>query len=212
MTRALAPVVSVSLALSALVFVPEHAQADVRASLPLTLHGPTIDAYATQKTQSCQGGVRPGLNAFRDMALDAVPEARDYGDYACRGTRGARGGLSDHAEGRAWDMGLNAGNPAEKAAADELIDWLLAPDMWGNANANAHMLGLQMIIWNSQVWRADRPTLQPYRGGDSHTDHIHFSFNWAGANGETSFWNLPKLNSVSGGTGEASAPIPDPAS
>ena len=45
------------------------------------------------------------------------------------------------------------------------------------------------LLW-AQIWRAYKPWLgwQPYDGSNPHTNHVHFSFSWAGADQQTSFW------------------------
>ncbi|GKQ39634.1 hypothetical protein [Streptomyces sp. A012304] len=49
------------------------------------------------------------------------------------------------------------------------------------------------MIWNRRIWMANRPGAgwQPYRGANPHTDHVHFSFSWAGARKETSWRKGP---------------------
>ncbi len=49
------------------------------------------------------------------------------------------------------------------------------------------------IIWNHRIWNVGDTNngaggWKPYVGASEHTDHIHFSFTWAGAMGVTSWW------------------------
>lgn len=148
-----------------------------------------IDAYTYEPAHSCQHGPRPGIEGFRDLALEAFPMATDAGIYNCRSIRGGAA-LSDHAEARAWDMGLDANDPVHLDAANAVIARLLDTDEHGNRHAMARRLGIQLIIWNGHFWRADQADagMQPYPGSNPHRDHIHFSFTWAGARAETTYW------------------------
>jgi hypothetical protein len=71
------------------------------------------------------------------------------------------------------------------------MTWLLAPDELGNDGAMARRLGVMYVIWDSRIWRSYQAARgwQPYSGASPHTDHVHLSFSWAGALGETSYWS-----------------------
>lgn len=163
-----------------------------------------IEPYAGYVAQStCSPGAKPGVLAFRKVVLAANPGTRSLGI-----TRGCSvGGRSEHKEGRAWDWGVNVNRPAERAKAEALIDWLFATDEFGNAHAMARRLGVMYIVWNRQIWGAYRvgQGWRPYNGASPHTDHIHFSFAWPGAEGKTSFWTgvpaeMPDGSGGGGGT------------
>ena len=160
--------------------------------------GPGIEGYAPYEGQStCSPEPKPGVVAFQAMVLDAYPWTRPGNiSRSC-----SVGGQSEHKEGRAWDWGVEASVPAEKAAAEDLFDWLFAEDRYGNADAMARRLGIMYIIFN-------RKSLWPGRGWgvyctqtedgcigsngtvrDPHTNHVHFSFGWYGAYHRTTFWN-----------------------
>ncbi|MFC8817910.1 hypothetical protein [Streptomyces rochei] len=150
--------------------------------------GPDIDPYAAYDPQrDCDPGAKPGLLAFRDLVLAAYSGTTSMGISRACGS----GGQSEHKEGRAWDWGVNVNSQGH--LADDLIDWLHATDRHGNPHALARRFGIMYMIWNRHIWMANRPDAgwQPYRGANPHTDHIHFSFSWAGARKETSWWNAP---------------------
>lgn len=161
--------------------------------------GPLIEPRPGYDGQSrCSPDAKPGVLAFRNLVLASYPFtgagsiSRDCGI----------GGTSEHKEGRAWDWGVNAGVSRDRAAADELIGWLLEEDRYGNDAAMARRLGVMYLIWNKRIW-------SPYSGwrvycvekrgacrrpgsGDilhPHTDHVHFSFTWAGALKRTTYWH-----------------------
>ncbi|MCC7077612.1 MAG: hypothetical protein IT198_10850 [Acidimicrobiia bacterium] len=140
--------------------------------------------YAGQST--CDPTPKPGVAQFRSLILAAYP-----GTGAGTTERGCNsGGKSEHKEGRAWDWGVRADVPAQKAAAGDLLEWLLATDSAGNAHAIARRLGLMYVIWDHRIWKsyqADKGW-QQYTGSNPHTDHVHFSFSWPGALGQTSFF------------------------
>ena len=85
---------------------------------------------------------------------------------------------------------VNAADPVQRDTADTFIAWLLAPDQYGNQHAMARRLGLAYIIWNTQMFRLYDVGRgwQPYTGSSPHTDHVHFSFSWAGACAQTSWY------------------------
>ncbi|MEV0218683.1 hypothetical protein [Streptomyces sp. NPDC050704] len=147
--------------------------------------GPRIDPYALYEGQrGCDPAAKPGVLAFRDLVLAAYPSTRSLGIGRERG----RPGASEHKEGRAWDWGVDARSQGHIAA--DLIDWLLATDRHGNRHAPARRLGIMYVIWNHRIWHANRADTgwTPYTGESPHTDHMHFSFGWAGARKETTWW------------------------
>ena len=134
---------------------------------------------------SCDPVAKPGTLAVRSMLL-ATYGGRDLGI-----TRGCDvGATSEHKEGRAWDWGLNASVPAEKAVADQFLSWLLAPGPNDMAAYNARRLGVMYVIFNGRIWSSYRAGdgWRAYSGGESHADHIHISLSWSGAAKRTSWW------------------------
>ena len=92
-------------------------------------------------------------------------------------------------------------DPADRRAARELIDLLLATDRAGNEHALARRMGIQEIIWDCRSWWSgsegmDRYSLCFDRKGrrvkvddtSAHRDHVHIGLNRAGARMRTSFW------------------------
>lgn len=134
---------------------------------------------------SCDPTPKPGAVALRQMVLAAYG-GRDAGI----GRSCSIGGGSEHKEGRAWDWGLDAANPAEKALADRFLSWLLAPGPNGMAAYNARRLGVMYVIWDGRVWSQYRASdgWRRYGGGSAHTDHVHISLTWNGATRRTSWW------------------------
>jgi hypothetical protein len=153
--------------------------------------------YVPQTT--CDPTAKPGVLGFRDLLLTAFPGSRNLGiGRVCEAE-----GVSEHKEGRAFDWGVAAANPGERAAAETVLAWLLSPDGHGEPFAMARRLGLMYVIWDGQIWSAFRAAdgWRPYVGVSEHRDHIHFSFDWPGALGQTSFWR--------GGSAHAGSVMPD---
>lgn len=157
----------------------------VQAAPPGKNLGPLIDGYQSYVGQStCDATPKPGVAEFRDMVLAAYPGTGDSGiGRACN-----VGGQSEHKEGRAWDWRVSA--TSQGHIANDALNWLLATDKFGNKHALARRFGIMYIIWNRQVWRAYDPDAgwRPYTGENPHTDHVHFSFGWPGANKQTTWW------------------------
>jgi hypothetical protein len=160
--------------------------------------GPAIDDYASYQGQNrCDPDPEPGVLSFRSFVLNRYAFTRAGSiSRACH-----IGGRSEHKEGRAWDWGVRVSVRREKAAAEALIDLLHATDRHGNQHAMARRFGIMYLIWNRRIWgswggwstycvqrrgacRADDGSVR-----HPHTDHVHFSFGWAGARRETTYWH-----------------------
>jgi hypothetical protein len=101
---------------------------------------------------------------------------------------------SNHAAGRAIDVMVGTvGGGYNSSRGRAIVNWLLAGDSYGYANANARRLGVQQILfgdrcWNSEgdrgigSWNAMREC------GIGHHDHVHIDLTFDGANGNVSYW------------------------
>ncbi|MFC6087700.1 FG-GAP repeat domain-containing protein [Saccharothrix lopnurensis] len=155
------------------------------AALPAPAFGSAIDAYAQYVGQStCDPDAKPGVVGFRDILT------AEYGRGGGISRECDQGGQSEHKEGRALDAWFDATNATQKAQAAEVLNWLFATDQHGNTHARVRRFGVMYIIWNHQIWRAYESSKgwQTYTGANPHTDHIHFSFSWAGARKQTTWW------------------------
>lgn len=145
-----------------------------------------VEGFAPYLPQtSCDPVVKSGTAALRSLLMGA------YGGRDLGVTRACDvGGLSEHKEGRAWDWGLDASDPAEKALATQFLDWLLAPGPNGMGAYQARRLGVMYVIYNGRIWSSYRASegWRKYSGGESHGDHLHLSLAWNGATKRTSFW------------------------
>jgi hypothetical protein len=162
--------------------------------------GPVIEDYAEHESpERCRPGAKPGVAAFGELLEDAYPDTRWIGiGRACTGEA-----TSDHHEGRALDWSRDAHDRSERNDARELLHWLFAADDHGNKDAMARRLGITYVIWNREIWGSWSGDWSVYcvqkpsgcRDPDSralmnpHTDHIHISFGWDGAQMRTTFWD-----------------------
>ena len=121
---------------------------------------PVVEDFAPPLPQvSCDPIAKPGTLALRAMTMAAYG-GRDLGVVRSCGA----GGSSEHKEGRAWDWGVNAAVPVEKALGDRFVAWLTAPGPDGVAAFNARRLGVMYVIWNRRIWssyRADQGSARP---------------------------------------------------
>lgn len=69
--------------------------------------------------------------------------------------------LSAHLEGRACDFGIR---PFGDPKGTQIAAWLIE---------NRYILGVEEIIWDRRMWRANSPWWVPYRGRSDHRDHVH---------------------------------------
>lgn len=148
----------------------------------------------------CDPVARPGVLNFARLMTS------HYGVGSTGGiTRACGNGVTEHSDGRAWDWMLSSTNPDQKAIADSVVAWLVAPDAQGRPGAMARRFGIMYIIWNRKQWRAYDMGRgwADYHGSSPHTDHIHFSFTWNGAMGKTSWWTGVAATSYLTGPGTA---------
>ncbi|MDQ1679847.1 MAG: hypothetical protein QOI42_706 [Frankiaceae bacterium] len=153
---------------------------------PPRTFGPVIEAVTYEPQSTCNPVAKPGVLAFRSFAMRYFG-AGDLGiTKSCSSPE-----VSEHKEGRAWDAAYNYYNPTQRAKADRLLNWLLAPDAYGNKAANARRLGIMYMIWHNKIWGAYYLDAgwRDYHGPDPHTNHIHISFTWEGAYKQSTWYD-----------------------
>ena len=144
---------------------------------PVTLPSGVDPAPPYLPQVSCSPVDMPGVAKLRTLVL------KTYGEGGAGGaSRGCTEGLSEHSEGRAWDWMVDVGDKSERAAAANFIGWATADN-----GRNARRLGIMYIIYNKKIWAVYRAS-EGWRPNSGHTDHVHISFSWNGARGNTSFW------------------------
>ena len=142
----------------------------------------------------CDPATKPGTQRVADLIRATYPDSRSI--WVPRDC--SVGGRSEHKEGRALDWMINSKIPAQNAQAESFLQWLLATDENGNEFAMARRLGVMYIGWGDEIWESYTKRWTELKGCYStqqssydtycHRDHIHISFSWDGAAGQTSFW------------------------
>lgn len=136
---------------------------------------------------------QPGPVSFRNLLL-ATYGTQVGGLTVFTGiTRPCDGTISEHTEGRALDWGMDYRNAAMRADGQAVLNWLFATDRFGNKDAIARRLGVMYVIWNHKIYGSwTNYAAAPYSCGTDptacHVNHIHFSFDLAGAKAQTSFF------------------------
>jgi hypothetical protein len=157
------------------------------AAPPSPTFGVGIEPLAKYDGQdTCDPTEKPGVVAFYNMLKSSYPSTGSLGIVrAC-----SAGAESEHKEGRALDWAVNAGSASDVAIVNDLMTWLLAPGENGEPFARVRRLGIMYMIFNHQIWGAYSADQgwRPYDGPNPHTDHVHFSFTWAGAMQQTTWW------------------------
>ncbi len=151
-----------------------------------------IEGYSTyQEQQFCSPVNRPGAEKLAGLirATYGSDESIGIARNSCSST-------SEHNEGRAVDWMVDSTTKAGMNKANAFLDWLLAPDEFGNKHAMARRLGVMYIIFNRRIWRAYDPGWGTYSGVNPHTDHIHISLSYDGSTGRTSYWKGKPLGSA----------------
>jgi hypothetical protein len=147
----------------------------------------------------CSPAPRPGMVSLVAW-LSRHVRGTSWGTYRCEKWGPHEASL--HAENRAVDWHLDVGVPADRAAARELIDLLLAPDRTGLPHALARRMGVEEIIWDCSYWGAGMDEFKAYspclnKNGErrkhvdptvGHLNHLHIGLSKAGAAKRTSFW------------------------
>lgn len=162
----------------------------VPANLPVE-----VDPLPTYQGQYiCDPATKPGTQRVADLIRSTYVDSRSI--WVPRDC--SVGGRSEHKEGRALDWMINSKIPEQNAQAESFLQWLLATDANGNEFAMARRLGVMYIGWGDEIWESyTRRWTElkgcystPQSGYDTycHRDHIHISFSWDGAAGQTSFW------------------------
>ena len=180
--------------------------------------GPSIEDLSTYQGQTtCSPSAKEGTARLQKWLMARYPGTGTSGiERSC-----SYGGKSEHKEGRAFDWRVDVNDAAQRAQATSFVELLLATDEHGNRAAIARRMGLMYFIWADQIYSASSgfaPKAYVHAGCKSvslavcsvtlrHRDHMHFSLDWAGALGRTSFWD----GTVSPPVDPPTAPILKPA-
>jgi hypothetical protein len=130
-------------------------------------------APAWNGTQGCSGRLQNGSRTLGEHLRMKFPAVRSIGGYACRRNTANTSRMSVHGTGRALDIFIpTRGRAADAAAGDPVANWLVT---------HASQMGIQLIIWNRSVWRANGSNESAYSGPHPHHDHLHVELTEASA-------------------------------
>lgn len=172
-----------------------------------------VDELRYEHAKRCRKQMTKGALALAEW-LGRNTRGEYWGGLRCE--RLGSKSYSMHAEGRAVDWHLDAGDPADRREASRLLRLLFGRDRDGNENALARRMGVIEAIWDCRYYgywmeqgqsRRYSPCLDSRDRLDRHVDttlahrnHIHFSMSWSGARMRTSYWKYLWLKE----------PLPDP--
>ena len=116
-------------------------------------------------TAGCGGKLLVGskkLGTFLTTSFDGI---ESIGGYACRRNTADGARMSVHGTGRALDVMIpRVGGKADNTKGDKIANWLIL---------NAQRIGVQLIIWDKTIWRANGTNDGVYGGPHPHDDHLH---------------------------------------
>jgi hypothetical protein len=123
------------------------------------------DAPKWTGTAACGGALKPGGHKLGEYLLDHFAEVASVGGYACRRNTADSSRMSVHGTGRALDVFIPTSNGgADNAKGDKVANWLVL---------HAQRIGVQLVIWDRSIWRANGTNDAAYGGPVPHIDHIH---------------------------------------
>ncbi len=140
------------------------------------------DAPAWEGGRRCTGSLREGAQDLARQMMRRYDAIASVGGYACRQNTADAARTSVHGTGRALDImvpTLAANHRPDVAAGDPIANWLVV---------NAASIGVQLIIWNGSVWRANGTNIDRYTGPNPHIDHLHVELTERAATRGTPFF------------------------
>jgi hypothetical protein len=126
---------------------------------------------------------QPAPKEVRQLLKNTFPEIKlkvpagngktmdNYQIFAVRNVAGSSN-ASDHSEGRAIDIFLEASDGSEKKIADYLFQVFMD---------NADDMGISYVIWNKEIWKKSTGKKEAHTGTNPHTNHIHVSWSRDGS-------------------------------
>lgn len=142
-------------------YVPPDEVKEVGAQVRLTYE----NAPKWTGTAACSKALTKGAKKLGVFLQDKYAQISSVGGYACRKNTADGTRMSVHGTGRALDIMLpTKGGAADNASGDPIANWLIV---------NAQKIGVQLIIWDHSIWRANGTNDGVYGGPVPHIDHLH---------------------------------------
>jgi hypothetical protein len=169
------------------------AEAGAKVSLPYD------DAPLWTGAAACSGELKPGGHVLGRYLRDRFTSVSSVGGYACRRNTADTARLSVHGTGRALDVFIpKIGKAPDDAQGDHVANWLVM---------HAQEIGVQLIIWDRSIWRANGTNASLYGGPVAHEDHLHVELTVSAA-AHTALW-FTESGASAGSTGSGD-PTADP--
>jgi len=122
---------------------------------------PSISQSGDELVHTANASVNPYAQQTKNEILSTMQGVTDQGIW---GNRAHQQRKSDHNTGDAWDAGIDAPEIGET-----LVNKL---------QKEAKDKNIKYIIYNGKIWNPSvSDQWRPYNGSDSHTSHVHVSYN-----------------------------------
>lgn len=132
---------------------------------------------------ACGGQLRAGGHKLGEYLLDHFSDVSSVGGYACRRNTADASRMSVHGTGRALDVFIPTSNgAADNAKGDKVANWLVT---------HAQHIGVQLVIWDHSIWRANGTNDAVYGGPVPHIDHVHVELTNAASSLSTPWFSDP---------------------
>ena len=151
---------------------------------------------------ACSGKLKAGGHKLGEYLLDHFAVVTSVGGYACRRNTADSSRMSVHGTGRALDVFIpTVSGSADNGRGDKVANWLVM---------HAQQIGVQLVIWDRTIWRANGTNDRVYGGPHPHDDHLHVELtNEAAVLGTPWFANMTDDADASTTTGDGGRPSTD---
>jgi uncharacterized protein (TIGR03382 family) len=161
----------------------------------------TYDDAGPWSRKNCAKEQKAGTRAVGEFLLEKFPAIQEAQGFNCRPNTANTSRLSVHGTGRALDLIIpRVGGKANNVKGDPIANYCVE---------HATEIGIQMIIWDQTVWRANGKNDSKYGGPNPHTDHLHVELTEEAAAMKTAFFVNGPRPERDGGVSEAGTPPPE---
>ena len=155
------------------------------------------DAAPDWSTRACAGELKDGASELGAFLREEFVSVNSVGGYACRKNTADGSKLSVHGTGRALDVFIpQAGGKANNTQGDLVANYLVE---------HATEIGVQLVIWDRTIWRANGTNDATYGGPHPHDDHLHVELTEEAAAMQTQWFRLANKDRL----GDAGVTPPD---
>lgn len=144
---------------------------------------------------ACGGKLLVGSKKLGQHLMASFDGIESIGGYACRRNTADGSRMSVHGTGRALDVMIpRIGGKADNTRGDKIANWLVL---------NSQRIGVQLIIWDRTVWRANGTNDAQYGGPHPHDDHLHVELTDEGGAATTPWFSDMTTTTAEAGAGDA---------